>query len=175
MFELTATSVDGSATDTIEIDVSPAVESPEEWAAVPTFTAGQAVAIEAPQAEMANSETVVKWQQVKGVPIALSGEDTLAPRFDAPDVFVTEELEFEVSMTNGNETVVDRVRIRIDPVAVVAREDASMVGWSSVDLGGEEDKGEEPQARGIGRVWAALLSILPLRGMRSGRRNSPNE
>jgi hypothetical protein len=119
-------------------------------------------AAEATAAELADA----RWTQVSGTPVDLdaSGADGML-RIRTPELFVEEELVFEVEVWRGGERVVQEVTVQVEPVGMTSR---SLSIDEHVEAQRERaDTDEEQGARGVGRVWGALLAFF---GAQSGRR-----
>ncbi|MFN3244080.1 MAG: PKD domain-containing protein [Planctomycetota bacterium] len=119
-------------------------------------------AAEATAAELADA----RWTQVSGTPVDLdaSGADGML-RIRTPELFVEEELVFEVEVWSGGERVVQEVTVQVEPVGMTSR---SLSIDEHVESQQERANTDEEQgARGVGRIWGALLAFF---GAQTGRR-----
>lgn len=56
------------------------------------------------------------WQQLSGAVVSLNNSTTLTPSFTAPEVSEDQVLEFELTVSDGEATVADRVRVTLKHV-----------------------------------------------------------
>jgi hypothetical protein len=158
-FRLTATGPDGSTSDTVQITVRAGGQA-DPTIVLGTASPGEQIRLQLPQFLLAPGETSIEWLQVAGTGVSLSDSQGASPSFAAPQLFVGENLEFEVTTTNGSEVQHHRVRIRIDPVEAVARQGVSLTSWQPGDEVHHSDDSQQDGARGIGRIWAAFAIFL---------------
>ncbi|MCK5942279.1 MAG: hypothetical protein KAI24_09950, partial [Planctomycetes bacterium] len=119
-------------------------------------------AVEVSEAELAEAQ----WTQISGTPVELEGaSDDGMLRIRTPEVFVEEELIFEVEVFRGGERVVQEVTVQVQPVGMSSRSLSIDQHLEQRDGAGEAD--EEQGARGVGRIWGALLAFF---GAQSGRK-----
>ncbi|WNG25151.1 aldo/keto reductase [Cystobacter fuscus] len=90
----------------------------------PTISAGEDVAVaERTSLTLHGSATDVEdrpltyaWTQESGPDVTLSGANTLTPSFPAPEVTADTDLVFQLSVSNGSDTVTDTVKVTVKNV-----------------------------------------------------------
>lgn len=80
----------------------------------------------------------ISWLQQSGVTVSLDGISTLTPTFTAPEVTETQLLVFELTVTDGKDTITDTVEITVNHVNrapnVSAGNNQTVVEGSTVNL-----------------------------------------
>ena len=116
-FELTVSDGEYTATDTVVVTVNHVNK-------LPTISAGDDISVDegsvvnlvATATDADEDELVVSWQQVGGGDVSLTFADTLNPSFVAPEVTVDISVEFELTVTDGQDTVTDNVVVMVKNV-----------------------------------------------------------
>ena len=101
----------------------------------------------------ASPERVV-WTQVGGTPVALDEAEGEVLRVQLPEVFVEEELVFEVQVLRDGEVITQEVTVQVQPVALTER-------TLSIDRSGPaydgNSVGDDTTPTGfVAKMWAAL-------------------
>ena len=89
----------------------------------------------------------------------ISQTDARAPTVELPEVFVEEELVFQVAVRSGSDQVTERVTVRVQPVDSTQRE-GTMQSSRAAELATLDDDQGPRESRGIGRIWAALAALV---------------
>ncbi|MFO0275838.1 MAG: hypothetical protein ACK533_01035, partial [Planctomycetota bacterium] len=108
----------------------------------------------------------VRWTQTSGMPLELAEPEGGVLHVRLPEVFVEEELVFQVEVVQGDRRLLQEVAVQVQPVGMTNRAlsiDDQGVALARAD-GGATDDGA---GRGIGKVWGAMLAFL---GAQTGRR-----
>ncbi|MCK5944923.1 MAG: hypothetical protein KAI24_23245, partial [Planctomycetes bacterium] len=166
VFEVTAT-VDGEAkSDTLTVVVDPQVREGAPTMMLPPVASGEPVALTPRTPVAPDAQVSYEWRQIGGTAVRLEDSGTASPTFEAPQVFLGEMLEFEVVTTDGEQRIVEHVRIRIDPVETLAQKDRELASWQPLADDHEREPEHEEPKRGAGRIWAGIMSLITLRGWR---------
>jgi len=120
------------------------------------------VAADATESELADT----RWTQVGGTPVDVdaAGADGML-RIRTPELFVEEELIFEVEVYHGGERVVQEVTVQVQPVGMTNR--SLSIDEHVEQQQASSDDDDEQGARGVGRIWGALLAFF---GTQAGRK-----
>ena len=105
------------------------------------------------------------WTQIEGTSIEFPDANSETPIVQLPEVFVREDLVFEVTIDMGGTLTKQLLTVRVEPVEDVVRPDdagITRIDESSEFVTNEEETETKP---GVGKLWAALLAFL-----QSGRR-----
>ena len=91
--------------------------------------------------------------------VELSETDIKSPVIELPEVFVPENLVFEVRIDAGGLQTTQQLTVQVDPVEDVAR---PLDTWTAtrVDTAGPAASDQQETKPGIGKVWASLLAFL---------------
>ncbi|MCA8956541.1 MAG: hypothetical protein KDC87_10740 [Planctomycetes bacterium] len=105
------------------------------------------------------TEHTFTWKQVSGTSTAMSDVSARNPSIVLPQVFVSEELVFEVTITVSGEQTTQQLTVRVEPVHDVQRPGTPSGGMAArADLD-EGDAAHEVKP-GVGKLWAAMLAFL---------------
>ena len=131
--------------------------------------AGTAVVVRAPVTAVAASETAaqVRWKQISGTPVAIDDDSSASLSISLPEVFAAEEVVFSVEVVQGGETIQQEVTVQVQPVGMTNR---SLSIDEHIDVQQADTTGEtDPESRGVGKIWGALLAFF---GTQTGRKNA---
>ncbi|MFK7742254.1 MAG: PKD domain-containing protein, partial [Planctomycetota bacterium] len=173
VFELSVRENGVTETDTVRVAVDPAAPTGPPITVLPAVESGREVILTLPGSESSEPSTAIDWRQVGGPTVELDSRGSTAPSFVAPQVFLSEVLEFEVATSAGNRESVERVQIRIQPVAIVNLAEPDLAHWTQTTSEAEATPSETTSRGGIGRIWAGLLGIFTIGGWRD-LLNKPN-
>ncbi|MEW6991455.1 M6 family metalloprotease domain-containing protein [Colwelliaceae bacterium 6441] len=116
IFELSVTDGIDTVTDTIEISVVHVNRVPTiSLGNNQSVTEGTTVNLSATISDDDSDELEFSWQQIAGAEVSLSNTDTLAPSFTAPNVTANTTLTFELTVSDGTDTVSSSVTITVRP------------------------------------------------------------
>ncbi|MFC7076475.1 S8 family serine peptidase [Haloarcula halophila] len=123
----------GSATDTVDVTVSPSNSAPTADAGPDSSVASDAtVTLDATGSTDPDGDSLAyAWSQTGGPAVSLSGAATAQPTFTAPSVRTQTTLRFEVTVQDGSAASTDTVAITVEPPANSSRFDVD--GDGTVD------------------------------------------
>jgi hypothetical protein len=110
----------------------------------------------------------VRWTQTSGMPLELAEPEGGVLHVRLPEVFVEEELVFQVELVQGDRRLVQEVAVQVQPVGMTNRALSIDEDGATLAHGGGGDAADG-SGRGIGKVWGAMLAFL---GAQAGRRGS---
>ncbi len=100
---------------------------------------------------------IYTWRQVDGPEVELRDSDTLSPSFDAPELFETTDIVFELEATDGNTTVTEQVTVTViaddDPVVIDAGSTRQVEEDTDVTLSIGVD---DPESATLTYTWLQL-------------------
>ena len=109
-----------------------------------------------------------RWTQTGGTPIELDAAEGSSLHVRLPEVFVEEELVFQVELVQGDRRLVQEVSVQVQPVGLTNR--ALSIDDDGLALARADSDGDSDGAgRGVGRIWGAMIAFL---GVQAGRRRS---
>lgn len=113
----------------------------------------------APRLPEADPDTTPTWKQVAGSKVDLEATEGRVLRIRTPEVFVEEELVFEVELMSNGQRMVQEVTVQVQPVSMMAR---SLAIDSTGADGAADDFSDTviETGRGLGKIWAAMLTFL---------------
>ncbi len=116
VFELSVTDGIDTETDTVEVSVNHVNRLPNiSFAGNQTVTEGASVSLSVTISDDDGDTLEFSWQQIAGAEVSLSNTDTLTPSFTAPDVTTNTTLTFELTVSDGNDTVKSSVNVTVRP------------------------------------------------------------
>ncbi|MCK5114827.1 MAG: tandem-95 repeat protein, partial [Phycisphaerae bacterium] len=129
----------GTDTATINVTVDAINEAPTiDPAQDQTVTEGTSVTLSVSANDAEGQNLTYSWEQVSGTSVTLANADTAEPTFDAPYLIGSENLEFEVTVSDGEHDVTEIVHVTVDadndaPILSVGG-DQVVAGGSTVTL-----------------------------------------
>ncbi|MFK7741457.1 MAG: REJ domain-containing protein [Planctomycetota bacterium] len=137
-------------------------------------TAGEQLRLKPTALAAATANTVeevdansVRFRQIAGTEIELADADGNGLLVVTPEVFLEEEIVFEVEFVVGNERIVQEVALQVQPVGLTNRSLA--IDDYARDTTPDAREGDEQPTRGLGRIWGALLAFF---GAQASRRKN---
>jgi hypothetical protein len=110
----------------------------------------------------------VRWTQTSGMPLELAEPEGGVLHVRLPEVFVEEELVFQVELVQGDRRLVQEVAVQVQPVGMTNRALSIDEDGATLAHGGGGDAADG-SGRGIGKVWGAMLAFLGAQAGRRGR------
>ncbi len=100
------------------------------------------------------------WTQLDGPRVRLSDPNAADPVFDVPELLAGEDLVFEVTASDGTHTIANLVRLRVDAVEVVARQqDAQVLAWEDAITDLADDEPVTKRQGWLGKLWSLLFTF----------------
>lgn len=104
--------------------------------------------------------TDVAVRQLSGVPIELRDANGRGLLVTTPEVFLEEEVVFEIEFVRGDERVRQEVTVQVQPVGLTNR--ALTIDDHAQQSTGADIGEDEPHPLGFGRIWGALLAFFAM-------------
>ena len=141
-----------------------------------TVKEGDTVTLVATATDADGSELSIQWTQTSGIQVTLTGEQTLSPSFTAPEVSQNETLTFEVSVSDGEASVSNVIRITVQDSSVVTPTPNTSTGNTSSGTNTGNTSSATPSSSsggsGGGSLGGYLLGLLSLMVVAQRRRRS---
>lgn len=137
-FELTVTDGSARATDVVVVSINHVNKLPVVSAGTSqSVVEGASVSLSASATDADEDALTISWVQTSGPQVSLSNSTTLTPSFTAPEVTSSQVLAFEVTVSDGQESVKDSVSVTVQNSATTpATNNASSEQSSGGSTGG---------------------------------------
>jgi hypothetical protein len=155
---------DGSSTDSdvVAVTVLAQTSNSSQPAALLVAEGGDTVRLDPLESSVPlpeGADLTYSWTQVGGTSVELGGATGASPVIELPEVFVQEDLVFQVKISAGGQQTTQQLTVRVEPVEDVSR--AALAGGALMQQSADAaDSVEEARSPGVGKVWAALLAFL---------------
>ena len=159
-FELTVSDGTLSATDTVTITVTPDKDAfTAEAGDNQPVDEGDEVALSGSGTHPEEKPLTYSWRQTSGTTVTLSSTSVAAPTFTAPNLLVTEDLTFELTVSDGILSATDTVTITVtgdnDAPTAEAGDNQPVDEGDAVTLSGS---GTDPEGQTLTYSWRQTTS-----------------
>ncbi len=152
VFELVVRGPGGTSVDTVDLVVRPDATAPRVDAG-PALLADEGETTTLLADIQGGSRRLCSWRQIAGPPVELDDPRATRPTFEAPEGFTNSRLAFELSVRDGDRTVIDTVQVMVNayddaPTAQAGTTSAARAGERIVLSGHHlELPGPRPEVR----------------------------